>query len=147
MVCSSQQIDRSGTGQYFGRRLTHNVARVADRVVIAEFTAGVLLGNAPLVYIDGKVSLEEQKGKARAQRGMAMPLLTALGLGDVGDGDGELRSVLSSNQSQRGERDDSGGRVHLVMVSSKRIDVLLRSGCLLLLLTGSLCETRMLIRD
>lgn len=41
-----------------------------------------------------------------------MLLLTALGLRDVGNGNGELRSVLSSNQRQRRKCDDSGGRVH-----------------------------------
>lgn len=42
-----------------------------------------------------------------------MLLLTALGLVDVGDGDGELCGVLGSDQSQRRERDEGSDRVHL----------------------------------
>lgn len=63
-----------------------DVARVADRVVVAEFTTGVFLSNAPLV---------------------------TLGLGDAGNVNGELSGVLGSDKSQPREREDSGGRTHL----------------------------------
>lgn len=37
-----------------------------------------------------------------------MMALTACGLGNVGQGDGECGGVLSSNHAQRRERDNSG---------------------------------------
>lgn len=41
-----------------------------------------------------------------------MLVLTALGLGDAGHINGELSSVLGSDESQPRERDDGGGGTH-----------------------------------
>lgn len=51
-----------------GGYLTYDVARVADRVVVAEFTAGVFLGNAPLVCVDYK-SVSWNKREKRGHSG------------------------------------------------------------------------------
>lgn len=92
--------------------MAYNVAGVADRVVVTEFAAGVFLSNAPLVYGHGE-SVSGERGELAVCSGEGgMLLLTALGLGDAGNVNGELSCVLGGDQSQPREREDSGGRTH-----------------------------------
>lgn len=103
------QVTRDRRARVVGNA-THEVAGVADGVVVAESDAGVLLSDTPCVCVHRILAVWHKGNHPR--RDPDSMALTALGRGNVSQSDGERGRVLSCDHAQRRERGDSGDGTH-----------------------------------